>query len=42
MHPDGDFFWKIQEGRGDMPSFNDDLSEEQIWEIINYIRSEAE
>ena len=42
MHPDGDFFWKIQEGRGDMPSFNDDLTEEQIWEIINYIRSEAE
>ena len=42
MHPDGDFFWKIQEGRGDMPSFNDDLSEGQIWEIINYIRSEAE
>ena len=42
MHPDGDFFWKIQEGRGDMPSFKDDLTDEQIWEVINYIRSEAE
>ena len=42
MHPDGDFFWKIQEGRGDMPSFNQDLTEEQIWEVINYIRSEAD
>jgi mono/diheme cytochrome c family protein len=42
MHPDGDFFWKIQEGRGDMPSFNEDLTEEQIWEVINFIRSEAE
>ncbi len=42
MHPDGDFFWKIQEGRGDMPSFNEDLTEEQIWEVINFIRSEPE
>jgi cytochrome c5 len=42
MHPDGDFYWKIQEGRGDMPSFNEDLADEQIWEVINYIRSEAE
>ncbi len=42
MHPDGDFFWKIQKGRGDMPSFRDDLTDEQTWEVINYIRSEAE
>jgi mono/diheme cytochrome c family protein len=42
MHPDGDFYWKIQEGRGDMPSFKDDLNDEQIWEVINYIRSEAD
>ena len=40
-HSDGDFFWKIKEGRGDMPSFNDDLSDEQVWEVINYIRGEA-
>jgi mono/diheme cytochrome c family protein len=41
-HSDGDFFWKIKEGRGDMPSFNDDLSDNQVWQTINYIRSEAE
>ena len=37
-HSDGDFFWKIQEGRGDMPSFKDDLSEDEIWSVIHYIR----
>ncbi len=42
MHPDGDFFWKIQEGRGDMPGFKEDLTDEQIWELLNYIRSETE
>ena len=41
-HTDGDFFWKIQNGRGDMPSFKDDLTAEQTWNVINYIRSEAE
>jgi mono/diheme cytochrome c family protein len=40
-HTDGDFFWRIQEGRGDMPSFKDDLYENQIWDVINYIRHEA-
>lgn len=41
-HTDGDFFWKIRNGRGDMPSFQDELSENEIWEVINYIRSESE
>ena len=41
-HTDGDFFWKIQNGRGDMPSFKEDLTEEQTWDVINYIRNEAE
>ena len=41
-HSDGDFFWKIQNGKGDMPSFQEDLSETQIWDVINYIRSETE
>jgi len=41
-HTDGDFFWKINEGRGEMPSFKDDLSDEEKWQIINYIRKEAE
>jgi len=41
-HTDGDFFWKIQNGRGDMPSFKEDLTEEQTWDVINFIRSESE
>jgi len=38
-HSDGDFFWKIQNGKGEMPSFMNDLSETQIWHIINFIKS---
>jgi mono/diheme cytochrome c family protein len=41
-HADGDFFWKIQQGKGDMPSFKDNLSENQIWDVINYIKHESE
>lgn len=40
-HSDGDFFWKINEGRGEMPSFKDELSDEEKWHIINYIREES-
>ena len=38
-HSDGDFFWKIQNGKGEMPSFVNDLKEIQIWHIINHIKS---
>lgn len=38
-HTDGDFFWKIQNGRDAMPSFKEDLSENDIWHVINYIKS---
>lgn len=41
-HSDGDFFWKIQEGKGEMPSFKDDLAEDEIWEIINYMRASSD
>ena len=41
-HTDGDFFWKINEGRGDMPSFKDEISDEEKWHILNYIRKESE
>lgn len=40
-HSDGDFFWKIRTGRGEMPQFKENLSEEEIWDIINYIRSQS-
>ena len=41
-HTDGDFFWKIKNGRGEMPSFQDDLSDTQIWEVIHFIRQSAQ
>ena len=41
-HSDGDFFWKIQHGREEMPSFSDSLTDKETWEVINYIRHEAE
>jgi mono/diheme cytochrome c family protein len=38
-HPDGDFFWKIENGRGSMPGFGGRLTDEQIWHLVNYIQS---
>jgi mono/diheme cytochrome c family protein len=38
---DGTIFWKISEGRSPMPSFQETYSEEQRWEIINYVRTLA-
>lgn len=38
--PDGAFFYKTSEGRKDMPSFKKKIpDEEDIWSIVNYIRS---
>ena len=39
-HPDGDVFYWIKEGIADsaMPAFEDHLSEEDIWNLVNYIR----
>lgn len=38
---DGEIFWKIGEGRRPMPSFAKELTDEQRWELVNYIRSLA-
>ena len=38
-HPDGDFFWKIENGKGAMPGFREKLSDQQIWHLVNYIQS---
>jgi len=35
----GQFAWKIAEGRGEMPSFKDILTEEQTWHTVNFIAS---
>jgi mono/diheme cytochrome c family protein len=32
-----EFFWKILRGRGAMPSYKKELTEEEIWQVINYI-----
>lgn len=39
---DGELFWKIRHGRGDMPSFRRTLSKSETWHVINYLRSEVE
>jgi len=38
-HPDGDLAWKIANGRGAMPAWNKTLSEDQIWLLVNYIKT---
>ena len=38
--PDGSLFYKISEGRGEMPKFKKDITDpEDIWSIVNYIRT---
>ena len=39
MHEDGDIAWKIAVGRGAMPGFKEKLSQEQIWDLVNFIQS---
>ena len=38
-HPDGDLARKIANGRGAMPSWKGSLSDQQIWVLVNYIKS---
>ncbi|MFZ0453036.1 MAG: cytochrome c [Ignavibacteriaceae bacterium] len=35
---DGSLFWKITNGKGAMASYKKDLSEEQRWQLVNYVR----
>ena len=36
---DGELFWKISAGRGDMPGFDDMLDEDQRWRVLTYART---
>ncbi|MDM8159597.1 cytochrome c [Labilibaculum sp. K2S] len=36
---DGAIFWKITNGRPPMVSYKDMLTEEQRWQLVNYIRT---
>ncbi len=35
---DGSLFWKIGKGKGAMASYKEVFSEEQRWQLVNYIR----
>ncbi len=39
---DGALFWKITNGKGAMASYKKDLSEEQRWQLVNYVRKLGE
>lgn len=36
---DGELFWKISNGNGMMLPYKHSLSEEQLWQLVNFIRS---
>ena len=36
---DGELFWKLSTGRGDMPGFDDMLGEDERWHVVNYARA---
>jgi mono/diheme cytochrome c family protein len=38
-HSDGDFAWKIRNGKGDMPAWDNELDDKEIWSLVNYIQS---
>lgn len=38
---DGELFWKISEGKKPMPTNKKVLSENQRWQVVNYIRTFA-
>lgn len=38
---DGSLYWKMTEGRANMPPYKQTLSENQRWGLVNYIRTLA-
>jgi len=39
---DGELFWQITRGRLPMPAFDDKLTDQERWELVDYIRTFAE
>ena len=35
---DGELYWKMTTGRGDMPSWQTGLSETERWQLVSYLR----
>lgn len=38
-HADGDLAWKIRKGKGPMPAWEELFTEDEIWDLVNYIQS---
>jgi mono/diheme cytochrome c family protein len=38
-HSDGDYAWKIANGRGAMPPWKGVLDDQQIWDVVNFVQS---
>ena len=36
---DGDLFYKTKTGRGEMPKYEGKLADDDIWNIVNYLRT---
>jgi mono/diheme cytochrome c family protein len=36
---DGEHFYKTKTGRGDMPKYEGKMSDDDIWNVVNYMRS---
>ncbi|MGC1391190.1 MAG: cytochrome c [Bacteroidales bacterium] len=36
---DGDIFYKTKSGRGEMPKYDGKLSDDDIWNVVNYMRT---
>ncbi len=40
LNPDGTLFYKISNGKGaEMPAFKDKLTKDQIWSVVEYIKT---
>jgi mono/diheme cytochrome c family protein len=39
VQSDGDHFYKTKTGRGDMPKYEGKLSDDDIWNIFNYMKT---
>lgn len=38
---DGELFWKLTHGKGNMPPFEESLKEDERWQLVSYIRKMA-
>lgn len=36
---DGDLFYKTKSGRGEMPKYEGKLTDDDIWNVVNYMRT---